>query len=44
MIFSNAGPMAGHVGDGNIHTSLLIDPSKPEELKEAKALANKMAM
>lgn len=37
------GPLIGHVGDGNFHSSLLIDPSNPEELKVAKGLAKRMA-
>lgn len=37
------GPLIGHVGDGNFHSSLLIDPSNPEELKIAKGLAKRMA-
>jgi D-lactate dehydrogenase (cytochrome) len=29
-------PIVGHVGDGNFHTCLVIDPDKPEELKAAE--------
>jgi D-lactate dehydrogenase (cytochrome) len=36
------GAVVGHVGDGNFHTTLLIDPEKPEDLKEAKRLAHRM--
>ncbi len=36
------GPMLGHVGDGNFHTALLIDPARPAELEIAKALAHRM--
>jgi D-lactate dehydrogenase (cytochrome) len=31
-------PLFGHVGDGNFHLVILIDPNKPGELEEAKAL------
>ncbi len=36
------GPILGHVGDGNFHSVLLIDPARPEELAEAKALSHRM--
>jgi D-lactate dehydrogenase (cytochrome) len=31
-------PIVGHVGDGNFHVAILIDPSRPEELAEAERL------
>ncbi len=31
-------PLFGHVGDGNFHLVILIDPHKPAEIEEAKAL------
>ena len=31
-------PLFGHVGDGNFHLVILIDPNNPAELEEAKAL------
>ncbi|ELT94889.1 hypothetical protein CAPTEDRAFT_177524 [Capitella teleta] len=37
------GPIVGHVGDGNFHTLLLIDPEDESERKIAKDLANRMA-
>lgn len=33
-------PLVGHVGDGNFHLLILIDPDEPDELARAKALAN----
>lgn len=36
------GSVVGHVGDGNFHSAMLIDPDKPEDLKEAKRLAHRM--
>jgi D-lactate dehydrogenase (cytochrome) len=37
------GPILGHVGDGNFHSALLIEPGNAEELAEAKRLAARMA-
>ncbi|MDO5621804.1 MAG: FAD-linked oxidase C-terminal domain-containing protein [Paracoccus sp. (in: a-proteobacteria)] len=37
------GDIVGHVGDGNFHTLLLIDPDSPQELAQAKAVARRMA-
>ncbi|TRW97687.1 FAD-binding protein [Paracoccus sp. M683] len=37
------GPILGHVGDGNFHSALLVEPGNEEELKRAKALARRMA-
>ncbi|MEM6409410.1 MAG: FAD-linked oxidase C-terminal domain-containing protein, partial [Pseudomonadota bacterium] len=37
------GPILGHVGDGNFHAILMMDPDSPEELNEAKRLADRMA-
>jgi D-lactate dehydrogenase (cytochrome) len=31
-------PIVGHVGDGNFHVAMLIDPAKPDELAEAERL------
>ena len=37
------GPILGHVGDGNFHAILLIDPAHPADRDEAKDLAARMA-
>jgi D-lactate dehydrogenase (cytochrome) len=37
------GPMLGHVGDGNFHTLLLIDPDQPREKQIAQDLSDRMA-
>jgi len=31
-------PILGHVGDGNFHCAILVDPENPEELEEAERL------
>jgi D-lactate dehydrogenase (cytochrome) len=36
--------LLGHVGDGNFHLGLLIDPDDPRELEEAKELSNRLVM
>ncbi len=35
-------PMVGHVGDGNFHLLILVDPNNPEEWKRAKTLSSKL--
>jgi D-lactate dehydrogenase (cytochrome) len=36
-------PMLGHVGDGNFHAAIMIEPGNATELAQAKALAHRMA-
>jgi D-lactate dehydrogenase (cytochrome) len=36
-------PVVGHVGDGNFHLAILIDPADADELKQAEALAHRIA-
>lgn len=33
-------PVIGHVGDGNFHLQMLVDPNDPEEVSAAKALVS----
>lgn len=40
--YSLVAPMVGHVGDGNFHLIMLIDPDKPEEVAEAKRIHDRM--
>jgi len=35
-------PIVGHVGDGNFHLSILVDPDNPEEIKEAHKLNKRL--
>ena len=35
-------PIVGHVGDGNFHLLMLLDPSRPEELATAKELNKRL--
>lgn len=36
-------PIIGHVGDGNFHSLIMIDPNNEHELAAAKELAHRMA-
>jgi len=37
------GPIIGHVGDGNFHSILLLEPGNTEEFARAKAVAQRMS-
>ncbi|MBV7409378.1 FAD-binding oxidoreductase [Maritimibacter sp. DP1N21-5] len=37
------GPILGHVGDGNFHAILLVDPEQPAELEVARKLGSRMS-
>lgn len=37
------GPILGHVGDGNFHAVLMVNPTQPHEIAVAKGLATRMA-
>ncbi|WGW03296.1 FAD-binding oxidoreductase [Tropicibacter oceani] len=38
------GPILGHVGDGNFHAVLLLDPDRHDQLEAAKALSHRMGL
>ncbi|KAK3245985.1 hypothetical protein CYMTET_44467 [Cymbomonas tetramitiformis] len=35
-------PLVGHVGDGNFHLLLLLDPNNPDELRRARVVNSRM--
>lgn len=37
-----SGPILGHMGDGNFHAILMVDPNDPNELDAAKRLSNNL--
>lgn len=36
-------PMVGHVGDGNFHLAIMVDPDDPDEMKAAERLSHSIA-
>ena len=38
------GPVVGHVGDGNFHCLLMVDPDDADEIRRAEEVIEKMAM
>ena len=37
-------PLVGHVGDGNFHLVIVIDPDDPKDLKEAKRISDRLVL
>lgn len=37
-------PIVGHVGDGNFHLIILVDPGDPKDMAEAKRLSDRLVM
>jgi D-lactate dehydrogenase (cytochrome) len=37
-------PIVGHVGDGNFHVTVLLDPDEPEELKNCHDFVERLAL
>jgi len=35
-------PLVGHVGDGNFHLVFLVDPERPEEIREAERINDRL--
>jgi D-lactate dehydrogenase (cytochrome) len=35
-------PIVGHVGDGNFHTAVLVDPTDPDEVRRAEAFHERL--
>lgn len=36
------GPILGHVGDGNFHALLMVDPADPDEVRRVKDISNRL--
>lgn len=39
----SSGPIAGHVGDGNFHCLMVMDPTDPEELQKVHLFSERLA-
>ena len=37
-------PIVGHVGDGNFHLTIVVDPTDPKDLKEAERINERLVM
>lgn len=37
-------PIVGHVGDGNFHVQVLVDPNNPDEMKTCEAFVERLAI
>lgn len=37
-------PIVGHVGDGNFHLTLVLDPTRPEDVEEANRINDNLVM
>lgn len=38
-----SGPIAGHVGDGNFHCLMVVDPNDPEEMHRVHLFTERLA-